>query len=305
MAENFEKLNLRNPEKERKSALETEALPKIEARLKPSRFPTWDTTADHLFPEILPEKRAAFEKKWQDTDIAALGIDDPRMKEFSEDTRQLNEELGEFIKQKTPKEILDRAQDVFTRHTQEGVSADSVDGLIMAYRQSYEVARLFLTKALMEEAAQSCLGMLWRRIQEIDINDPRKTQLFEKTLGLRKWFPKVRISLARSPEKAGKILAYLLVKGSYGDRGNQTLFNILVSTREIKTRDEKGGIIKRKEVIIGRDSLSQAAKEELRSFIASGEQEKALMAANFLEKKGVLSLEKDADFFDAITKREK
>lgn len=298
MTEKFESPNLT------KGPFETEAIPKIEKIQNHREYPflCWDLIADFPYPKILPEKRAAFEKKWQNVDILSLDMDDPKHKEYAGDRRQLDEELQKIMEQKSPQEILSRALESHNGYLQKGEMATSVDDLMRAHHQAYKIARFFLTKAIMEEAAQSCLDMLWRRIKEVDINDPRRAQLIGAVFGAKRWFSDVNINLSRSPEKAGKILAYLLVNGSLTDNNKEKLFNTLVATRKIKKGGEEGKA-KEKVIIVNRDLLSGGAREELRSLIEAGKEKEVMMATNFLEKKGVLDLEKDAAFFEGITRK--
>lgn len=294
----------KNFEKRGKEALiggKREAFQKIEMLLKPNKFhDNFNYIAKLLFPEILSEKRKELEEKWKDADIQSSDFwDKPESKEYTQDYDQFNKELGEFIKLKSAEEIYQGAEEMFRGRLNDGGIAMSVDRIIKEYHLAYEIAKLFLTKQLMKEAAESCRNTLIKRLKEIGPKDPRHASLIKELLFFENWFQGVNIRLL--PEQAGMVLGYLASEESLDDHQRQELFRSWVTIRGIKTKDSEGRKTT-KEIIVNKDSLRQGARKEIKALLAAKEKEKALKAANFFEKKGIMDLDKDADLFDELTK---
>jgi len=76
------------------------------------------------------------------------------------------------------------------------------------------------------------------------------------------------------------------------------VWNRLVSFRRIRPQSKQE---KEKESIIGLNFIREATREEINDLINEKQENKALDLANFLEGKGVLNIEKDADLFEKLT----
>lgn len=298
--ETFERKNFISPQEtpQEKPKPENEGIFKIQKKLKSAeRFPfIYDFIAKRFYPEILNNERRELEKKWPT--MPEIDLNDPKFQEHQRDYDKFYRDLGEFIRQKSPQEILGRAQGVYSRYMEQGTKASLGEEVRDNFYEAYETARIFLPKDAVLKAPQASLEILWQKFN--DVEDRKERSALAKTiLSLPGYFREAKPKL--NPEQRAKILVSLTAAEPLTEQERSKLFSHLVSFREIKSKSETGERAKKRKVIVGLNFIRETVRKEINDLISNGEKEKACDLANFFEKNNVLDLDKDSDLLDMVT----
>lgn len=281
-----------------KPTSENEGILKIQKELKSAeKFPiTYDNITERLYPEILNKERQELEKKWPT--MPEIDFNDPKFQKRQQDYDRFYQDLGKFIKQKSPQEIFERAQEVYSKHMEQGLKASSGEEVRGNFYEAHEIARRFLPKDAALKASQASLEILWQKIN--DTKDRKERSALAKTiLSLPDYFREAKPKL--NFEQRAKVLVSLMAAEPLTEQKQSKLFSHLVSFREIKSKSEAGRKEEKRKVIVGLNFVREAARKEIDYLISNGEKEKACDLANFFEKNKVLDLDRDSDLLDIIT----
>ncbi len=293
--ENFEQQTNTFPEKPQPP---NEALSKIEKSLKRAEeCKIYDDYIEMFYPELFKEERQKFKEKWKevpsiDLDLVpatevqntlgggpAISIADTTAEEYWQDNLELNKKFGEFIRQRSPQEILARVQETYVQYLGKKSETSPGEDIRNNFYKACEIGRRFLTKQEMKKASQECLNFLWQKVETVK-DKKERFSLSAMIFNLPLWFREVKPKL--NFEQRGKLLAYLIASGSLSNEERAKVFSTLVVYRKIKpkTSEEKG-----KKTIVGLNFIRESARKEIGDLVDRGEKEGAVNFANFLEKR--------------------